>query len=141
MGNCPRGKIMKTLSTILLTALIALTIACGYSKKATTPAVAGTMPTIAELAPATTNSSEPAFLLTVNGTNFSAKATINWNGIAQATTYVSASQLTAIIPASSISTAATVTVTVTNPGTAGTGAYGSGGTLAETSNAMSFTIN
>jgi hypothetical protein len=54
---------------------------------------------------------------------------------------VSASQLTAIIPASSISTAATVTVTVTNPGTAGTGAYGSGGTLAETSNAMSFTIN
>jgi hypothetical protein len=133
MGNCPRGKIMKTLSTILLTALIALTIACGYSKKATTPAVAGTMPTIAELAPATTNSGEPAFLLT--------KATINWNGIAQATTYVSASQLTAIIPASSISTAATVTVTVTNPGTAGTGAYGSGGTLAETSNAMSFTIN
>jgi type IV pilus biogenesis protein CpaD/CtpE len=132
---------MRALSTVLLTAAIALTVACGYSKKATNPAVAGTMPTITELAPANVNSGEPAFLLTINGSNFSGKATINWNGVAQSTTDVSASQLTAIIPASAISTAATVMVTVSNPATAGTAAYGGGGTLAETSNAMSFTIN
>jgi hypothetical protein len=30
---------------------------------------------------------------------------------------------------------------VTNPATGGTGIYGSGGTLAETSGAMNFTVN
>ena len=80
-----------------------------------------------------------AFTLTVNGANFASNAQINWNGAAQTTTPVSAAQLTADIPASAIATAGTVTVTVTNPGTPG-GTYG-GGTLAETSNSMTFTIN
>jgi hypothetical protein len=132
---------MKRFSAVLLAALTAFTLACGYSSKATTPAVAGTMPSIAELAPDSTNSGEPAFILTVNGSNFSTNATINWNGTAQTTTHVSANQLTATIAASDIETPATVPVTVTNPGTAGTGAYGSGGTLAETSSAMNFTVN
>ena len=122
--------IAKPMFTILLTVVAGLTVACGYSQKATTPAVAGTMPSIAELAPSTVNSGEAAFLLTVNGTNFANKATD-----------VNASQLTAIIPASAITAPATVQVTVTNPGTSGTGAYGSGGTLAETSAAVSLTIN
>ncbi len=132
---------MKTLSTALLAALIALTLACGYSSPASTPAVAGSMPSIAELAPDNTNSGGTAFVLTVNGSDFSSKATINWNGTAQTTTYVSASQLTATIAASDIATPATVPITVTNPATSGTGVYGSGGTLAETSSAMNFTVN
>jgi hypothetical protein len=132
---------MKTIPTAALTFLIALTLACGYSSKATTPAVAGAMPAISELAPDNTNSGGPAFVLTVNGTDFSTKATINFNGTAQATTYISASQVTATIPATEIASPATIPVSVTNPATAGTGAYGSGGTLAETSNAMNFTVN
>jgi hypothetical protein len=40
-----------------------------------------------------------------------------------------------------IASPATVQITVTNPGTPGTGLYGGGGTLAETSAPMSFTIN
>jgi hypothetical protein len=132
---------MKNLALVLLTALTALSMACGYSSQPTTPAVAGTMPTISELAPANTSSGGPAFVLTVNGSDFSAKATINWNGTAQTTTFVSANQLMATIAATDIATPATVPITVTNPGTAGTGAYGSGGTLAETSSAMSFTVN
>jgi len=75
--------VMKTLSTVLLAALCAFTLACGYSSKATTPAVAGAMPSITELAPDNTNSGGAAFMLTVNGGNFSTKATINWNGTAQ----------------------------------------------------------
>jgi hypothetical protein len=47
--------------------------------------------------------------------------------------------LTATIPASDVATAGTITVTVTNPGTPG-GIYG-GGTMAQTSNSMTFTIN
>ena len=132
---------MKTVSTVVLATLIAATLACGYSSKATTPAVAGVMPAISELAPASTNSGGPAFLLTVNGSNFSTKSAVNFKGAAQATTYVSASQLTAIIAASDIESPATIPVSVTNPGTMGTGAYGSGGTLPETSNTMNFTVN
>jgi len=132
---------MKTVSTLVLTALIAMTLACGYSSKATTPAVAGTMPAISELAPASTTSGGPAFTLTVNGSNFSTKAVVNFNGTAMATTYVSTSQVMATVPAADVASPATDPVTVTNPATAGSGAYGSGGTLAETSNVMNFTVN
>ena len=66
---------------------------------------------------------------------------MNWNGAAQTTAIVSASQLTMAVPAAAIATSGTITVTVTNPGTPGTGLYGSGGTLAETSSPMDFTVN
>jgi hypothetical protein len=49
--------------------------------------------------------------------------------------------MTATVPAAMIASPATVQITVTNPGTPGTGLYGGGGTLAETSTSMSFTIN
>jgi hypothetical protein len=132
---------MKTLSTVLLAALCAFTLACGYSSKATTPATAGAMPSITQLAPDNMNSGGAAFVLTVNGSDFSTKATINWNGTAQTTSYVSASQLTATISSTDIANPATVPITVTNPAIGGTGIYGSGGTLAETSSPMNFTVN
>jgi len=129
---------MKITKIVILAALLAIGAACSYSSKAT-PAVAGTMPAIAELAPGSMNAGSPAFVLTVNGTNFSSNASISWNGAAQTTTYVSGNQVMAKIPASAV--AGTVPVTVTNPGTTGTGMYGSGGTLAETSVPMNFMIN
>jgi hypothetical protein len=131
---------MKTLSTVLLAALTAFTPACGYSSKAM-PTQPGSMPAISALAPNTMTSRGPSFVLTVNGSNFSTKGTINWNGMAQTTTFVSANQLTATIAASEIATPATVAVTVTNPATSGMGMYGSGGTMAETSSAMNVTVN
>jgi hypothetical protein len=79
--------------------------------------------------------------LTVDGTHFGSKAVVNWNGTAQATTFVSSGQLTVAVPASAVATAANVQITVTNPGTTGSGPYGGGGTLPETSTAMTFTIN
>ena len=129
---------MKIAKTMILAGLLTLGLACGYSSKKTTPTVAGTMPTITALSPSsmTANSS---FVLTVNGTNFNSNAVINFNSVAQSTTFVSANQLTANIPAASVATAGSATVTVTNPGTGG-GIYG-GGTSAETSNSMTFTIN
>ena len=130
---------MKLAKTTLLAALLAVGLGCGYSAKSTTPPVAGTMPNIAQLAPANTTSGGAAFVLTVNGTNFNGNATVNWNGTAQTTGHVSANQLTATIPATDVTTAGTAAVTVTNPGTSG-GIYG-GGSSAETSNSMSFTIN
>ncbi len=132
---------MKKFSTTLLLALIATGVGCGYSSKATTPAVAGAMPAIAQLAPNNATSGSTGFTLTVNGTDFSTTAIVNWNGTALTTTYISTSQLMATVSATDIATPTTVPVTVTNPAHAGSGAYGSGGTLAETSAAMNFTVN
>lgn len=59
--------------------------------------------------------SSGAFTLTVNGTNFrDGEHTIQWNGNARTTTWVSATQLTASIPASDITTAGNASVTVLN---------------------------
>ena len=80
-----------------------------------------------------------AFVLTVNGSSFNGNAAVNWNGAAMTTTYVTTGQLTAMVPASAITTAGTIAVTVTNPGTKG-GQYG-GGTQPETSTSMTFTVN
>jgi len=131
---------MQLVKTITLLTMISLTLACGYSKKNYAP-VAGSMPAISTLNPDSANAGATGFTMTINGTNFSTKAVANWNGTAQTTTYVSGSQLTAAIPASLIANHGTVQVTVTNPATSGTGLYGSGGTLAETSAPMPFTIN
>ena len=125
--------------TTFLAALIALTLACGYSSK-TTPPVAGAVPAITQLSPDSATAGGTAFMLTVNGSNFGTKAAVNWNGVAQTTTYVSGGQLTVAVPASLIAASGNVSVTVTNPGTQGNGMYG-GGTLPETSTAMTFTIN
>jgi hypothetical protein len=135
---------MKTLQTIFLLGLIAVSVACGgynSSNATTTPPTAGIMPAITALAPDNAASGSAGLTLTVNGSNFSAKSVVNWNGAAQATTWVSANQVTAAIAATDLATPATVPITVTNPAVTGTGIYGSGGTTAETSNSMDFTVN
>jgi IPT/TIG domain len=131
---------LQPLKITVLAVLLSLPLACGYNAK-TTPAMAGSMPTIAALSPSGTAAGSPAFTLTVNGSNFGSKAVVNWNGAAQTTTMVSANQLTMAVPAAAVATSTTVSITVTNPATAGAGMYGSGGTLAETSSPMSFAIN
>jgi hypothetical protein len=128
---------MKLASTTLLVGLISLSLACGYSKSVTPPAP-GNVPTIAQLNPpaATANNSVQ---LEVDGTKFAANAVINFNGAKMATTFVDATKLQATIPAAAVMNAGVVPVTVTNPAVAG-GQYG-GGTSAETSAPMNFTVN
>lgn len=134
---------MKTLATVLLIALCAFTLACGgySSSKTAAPPTAGTAPTITSLSPNSATHGDAAFVITVTGTNFSTKAVINFNGVAQTTNQVSTTQLTATIAVADIANAGTMPVTVTNPAVAGTGLYGGGGTLAETSSPMNFTVN
>lgn len=127
------------INVICLLLLTGLAVGCGYGTHSTTPAQAGTMPAIAQLLPNTAISGGSNFTLTVNGSNFAGNAVVNWNGQAQTTTFVSATQITAAIPASAIAAPATVPVTVTNPAVAG-GLYG-GGTLAETSAVVNFVVN
>jgi len=61
----------------------------------------------------------PNFTLTVNGTGFVSKSTVNWNTTPLATTFVNGSQLTATVPAADIATASTAWVTVVNPAPGG----------------------
>ena len=68
------------------------------------------------LSPSAAAAGGPAFVLTVNGTNFVSGAAVQWNGTPLTTTFASASQLTAAVPASLIATVGTASVTVVNPG-------------------------
>jgi len=122
---------MNTTNKILILALLlAVGVACGYSKPMTT------LPTISQLNPATATAGSPQFQLEVDGTNFAAHAVINFNGMAEPTTVVSSAKLEAMIPASAVMKADKVPVTVTNPGSGGI--YGMGSI---TSGPMTFTIN
>lgn len=110
--------------------LLAVGLGCGYSKPK------GSTPTISQLNPPSMAAGSAQFQLEVDGSNFAGGAIIKFNGVSETTTVVSSSKLTAMIPASAIMTAATVPVTVTNPGTGGN--YGMGSV---TSSPMNFTIN
>ena len=77
------------------------------------------VPTVSSLAPATAVAGSVGFTLTVNGTGFVAGSVVNFNGVALPTTLVSATQLTAAVPASAVATAGTYNVTVTNPAPGG----------------------
>lgn len=129
---------MKTVNTILLGILIAITLGCGYSKK-TTPPTAGQMPAISQLNPASTAAGSAQFTMEVDGSNFSSKAAVTFGTTQVATQFSSAGKLEATIPATAVMTSGTVHVTVTNPGTPG-GIYG-GGTQPETSAPVDFTVN
>jgi hypothetical protein len=131
---------MRMISVLLL---VILGAGCGYdSSNKTTPAQPGVVPKINEVVPDSANAGDPGFTLTVNGSSFGTKAVVNWNGTAQPTTYVTAQQIAAAIPGTNLSMPGTVPVTVTNPGTPGSGGpYGGGGTTSETSNVVNFTIH
>src|SRR5438552_11091559 len=97
---------------------------------ATASTVLAAKPTITSISPSSTIAGSGSFTLTVNGTNFVSTSTVNWNGSALATTFVSSIKLTATVPAANVATAGTASVTVVNP------APGGG-----TSNSATFTIN
>ncbi len=73
-------------------------------------------PAISSLSPAFAPPAGPAFTLTVNGTNFLSGSTVQFNGAALSTTFVSGTQLTASVGAALITTLGTAAITVVNPG-------------------------
>jgi len=67
------------------------------------------------LSPVSAAAGGVAFTLTLRGAGFASGAVVNWNGSARTTTFISAHELTAAIPASDIATPTTSTITVVNP--------------------------
>jgi len=68
--------------------------------------------------PAVVTPGSGAFTMLVNGTGFVPGAVLNWNGVAQATTFVSPAQLSVLVPAANVAVAGTAILTAFNPGSA-----------------------
>jgi hypothetical protein len=102
----------------------------GGASAAITFTINDPLPTLGLLSPTTANAGGAAFTLTLTGTNFLAGTIVKWNGVALATTVVSGTQLTVVVPAIDIAAGGTAAVTVLNP------APGGG-----TSAPITFTIN
>ncbi|MDB5870386.1 MAG: Kelch domain protein [Polaromonas sp.] len=73
------------------------------------------VPALTSLAPASATAGGAGFTLTVNGSGFVAGATVRWNGADRPTAFISATQVSAAIPAADTATAGTAPVTVFNP--------------------------
>jgi len=76
-------------------------------------------PFLNSLSPSSVTAGSEAFLLTVNGSDFIPTSTIQWNGAALPTTYLSATQLQTEIPAENLASPAFVELTVSNPAPGG----------------------
>jgi hypothetical protein len=105
--------------------LEAIATATGYSTSAvatgayTISIPTNPVPAINGISPAFTNAGGTVFTLTVNGSGFVASSMVYWGASALTTTYVSATQLTAQVPAADIASAGTVTIMVQNPAPGG----------------------
>jgi IPT/TIG domain len=106
---------MKHIPVLLFTALLAFGTlfgaSCGSSYNSMASTAAGA-PTISELSPNDTNAGGAAFVLTVNGSNFSASSVVYFSGTPETTTYVSASQVMGSIPAAAIANSGMMAVYV-----------------------------
>jgi subtilisin family serine protease len=96
----------------------------GYIRAATSPAITldaslTPAPTVTSLSPVSAAIGGPAFTLTVNGSAFTSASVVRWNGSPRATTFVSATQLQAAIPAADIAVGGTAQVTVFTPAPGG----------------------
>lgn len=88
------------------------------------------LPTLTSLTPDVATAGDGDLTLTLHGTNFVESSVVHWNGADRATTYVSPTQLQAVIPASDLAAAGAASVTVFNPDPVG-----------GESNTLPFTIN
>ncbi len=87
-------------------------------------------PVLGSISPTSAIANGSGFPLTVKGSNFVSGSVVDWNGSSLVTTYISATELTAAVPAADIATAGSIPVTVTNPTP-----------LVGPSNAVNFTVN
>jgi hypothetical protein len=117
---------MKSSIAVLLTALTVFTVGCGYGSNYSGNMVAGA-PNIMQLAPNAVAAGTQGLQLTVDGSGFASNAVVFWAGMAQPTTFITANQLMATIPASQIAFPATIQVYVRSNN--------------RNSNAMNFMVN
>ncbi|MEE8608248.1 MAG: hypothetical protein V3S55_11640 [Nitrospiraceae bacterium] len=91
----------------------------GGTSNAATFAINNPLPDVSSLTPPSLLVGGADFTLTVNGSSFIADSAVQWNGTDRTTTFVSATELQAAIPAADIAVAGTAQVAVVNPAPGG----------------------
>ena len=79
-----------------------------------TPAAPDT-PRVSSLSPNRAHVGDGDLTVTLTGSGFAADAIVQWNGVALTTTYVSSTQLTALVPGADLTAAMQASVTVVGP--------------------------
>jgi hypothetical protein len=72
------------------------------------------VPTISSIAPSSVNAGSPPITITLYGTNFEQGATVKWNAAKISTSWVSATTLTATVPAENLTGAGSAQIVVSN---------------------------
>ncbi len=114
------GLFMRCLFVSAGTLLFFLLAGCGGgSGGAVTTSPSLEIPAVSAISPSDATVGTSSLDLIVFGSNFENGALVQWNGTALSTSWQSATQLTATVPASDLSAAGTANVTVTNPAPGG----------------------
>ncbi|HEX4322121.1 MAG TPA: VCBS repeat-containing protein [Acidobacteriaceae bacterium] len=98
-----------------VTATFVPTDAVDYTGAMATNTITVTAPTFTGISPASAKLGDADTTIAVNGQGLLRGAVVEWNGTALSTTWVSLNQLTAVVPASLLTTAGTGTITVVDP--------------------------
>lgn len=112
----------RSFSTLLavLISLIALGLAgCGGGNSSPAPAPTPLPPSVISVSPSVLASGAPDSTITVAGTGFEPSSSVLVNGTRVGTTFNSPAQLQAAIPASLLTTAGTLQISVANPASGG----------------------
>ena len=76
-------------------------------------------PTLSSIVPSSVVAGAPSLTIQANGTNFSNDSIVRWNVSSLQTTFVSSTQLTAIVPSSDLANAGAVQISISNHQTGG----------------------
>lgn len=106
---------------VLALSLVLLLPACGGGGGGggSTPPQSNPVPSITSLSPSTIDVGAAATTVTINGTGFVQSSTAEWNGSNLTTTYVSATELQATLPAADLAAVGTGKIVVVNPSPGG----------------------
>jgi len=113
----PDDVVLRLAASLLLTAAL---VGCGGGGNGGPPPPSGNpVPSLTSISPTSAPVGSAEFTLTATGSKFISSSVVRWNGSNRTTTFVSATQLTATIPASDLATAAAAQVTIFNPSPGG----------------------
>ena len=129
-NNLPRytSRSMKRLGCLLILLAVTTLAGCGGGSSGSSGGGGGgepppVIPSLTAIAPSGAAVGSAKINLAVYGSNFTQNAAVQWNGAALSAMWISATEMTATVPAADLTSAGAAKVTVVNDGGAGASAY------------------